>query len=254
MSFPRILRVQQDFNASHITDIPTRITQEMAKLNLGNRNQARQYRGSDRWESWSSQYRAHPQECGAGIAKAGCSSVRDSSYGKSRWRNGGGPAGRVGTLWYYRKHHGSSNQGQYGDFAGGRDSARHTRFRDNYALSADHIAVVNRIKPHTDFDGEIESGLTKMMVIGLGKQTGAIHYHRANLRYGYYTVITSVAEVVKRNCKILFVSELLRMPMMKRSWSKDSLSGHRVQREAAPPKSPSPLSLVFLLIREMCWS
>jgi Lactate racemase N-terminal domain len=77
-------------------------------------------------------------------------------------------------------------------------------FVDKHALSADHIAVVNRIKPHTDFDGEIESGLSKMMVIGLGKQTGAIHYHRANLRYGYYTVITSVAEVVKKKCKILF--------------------------------------------------
>ncbi|PYV44637.1 MAG: hypothetical protein DMG06_05625 [Acidobacteria bacterium] len=67
-----------------------------------------------------------------------------------------------------------------------------------------HIAVVNRIKPHTDFDGDIESGLTKMMAIGLGKHTGAMHYHRANIKYGYYSVITNVAAVVKQKCKILF--------------------------------------------------
>ncbi len=77
-------------------------------------------------------------------------------------------------------------------------------FVDKYALSADHIAVVNRIKPHTDFDGDIESGLTKMMAIGLGKNTGAIHYHRANIKHGYYTVITSVGRVVRERCKILF--------------------------------------------------
>src|SRR2546427_5444645 len=37
MRFPRVLRVQQDFNRSRIVDIPTRIVQEVAKLNLGNR-------------------------------------------------------------------------------------------------------------------------------------------------------------------------------------------------------------------------
>lgn len=77
-------------------------------------------------------------------------------------------------------------------------------FLDNYALEADHVVVVNRIKPHTDFDGDIESGLCKMMAIGLGKHTGALHYHRANIKHGYYTVITNVARVVRANCKILF--------------------------------------------------
>ena len=74
---------------------------------------------------------------------------------------------------------------------------------DRNALEADHIAVVNRIKPHTDFDAEIESGLTKMLAIGLGKHRGAIRYHRANNRYGYYRVLTRVAEVVRKRCSIL---------------------------------------------------
>src|SRR6266566_7337799 len=44
---------------------------------------------------------------------------------------------------------------------------------DRTALEADHVAIVNRVKPHTNFAGEIESGLLKMTVIGFGKHTGA---------------------------------------------------------------------------------
>ncbi|WP_049903787.1 hypothetical protein [Halococcus agarilyticus] len=44
---------------------------------------------------------------------------------------------------------------------------------DANAIEADAIVPINRIKPHTDFDGSIESGLSKMLVIGMGKQRGA---------------------------------------------------------------------------------
>ena len=44
---------------------------------------------------------------------------------------------------------------------------------DRVASEADWIGVVNRVKPHTDFKGSIESGLFKMMTIGLGKYRGA---------------------------------------------------------------------------------
>jgi hypothetical protein len=63
---------------------------------------------------------------------------------------------------------------------------------DTLAAEADWIGVVNRVKLHTDFKGSIESGLFKMMTIGLGKHRGAIQYHRANIHHGYETVITSV--------------------------------------------------------------
>jgi len=50
-------------------------------------------------------------------------------------------------------------------------------FIDKYAAEADGIIVVNRIKPHTGFRGKYESGLFKMMAIGLGKQYGAEKVH-----------------------------------------------------------------------------
>ena len=50
---------------------------------------------------------------------------------------------------------------------------------DKHAWDADHVVVCNRVKPHTNFTGDIESGLMKMMLIGLGKHNGAKIYHRA---------------------------------------------------------------------------
>jgi hypothetical protein len=50
------------------------------------------------------------------------------------------------------------------------------------ALEADHVLLVNRIKPHTDFRGRIESGLAKICAIGLGKQRGAQTIHSYGTR------------------------------------------------------------------------
>ena len=50
-------------------------------------------------------------------------------------------------------------------------------YLDKYAEGADRILPVNRIKPHTCFKGPIESGLTKMAVVGFGKQPGAAQIH-----------------------------------------------------------------------------
>ncbi|AUH65759.1 nickel pincer cofactor-dependent isomerase, group 22 [Paracoccus zhejiangensis] len=50
-------------------------------------------------------------------------------------------------------------------------------YLDRLALQADGIVVINRVKPHTSFSAEIESGLAKMVTIGLGKQKGAESCH-----------------------------------------------------------------------------
>jgi hypothetical protein len=65
---------------------------------------------------------------------------------------------------------------------------------DRKAAEADHIIVVNRIKAHTEFQGRIESGLMKMMVIGLGKHEGTILAHRFAVRYGYEQTITEIGQ------------------------------------------------------------
>ncbi len=75
---------------------------------------------------------------------------------------------------------------------------------DRIAAEADWIGLVNRVKPHTDFKGSIESGLFKMMTIGLGKYHGASQYHRANVNHGYETVITAVGREMLAKARIGF--------------------------------------------------
>lgn len=83
---------------------------------------------------------------------------------------------------------------------------------DKNAYEADHIVVVNRIKQHTDFSGKIESGLVKMMAIGLGKRDGAATYHKASLHYGFERVLRGVAEVVLSTGKIAFGLGIVETP------------------------------------------
>lgn len=54
---------------------------------------------------------------------------------------------------------------------------------DKYAYEADAIVVINRVKPHTAFRGRIESGIMKMIAIGLGKQKGAEACHQLGFKY-----------------------------------------------------------------------
>jgi hypothetical protein len=77
----------------------------------------------------------------------------------------------------------------------GETAEGHGVFVDRNALGADGIIVVNRIKPHTDFRGQTESGLTKMMAIGLGKRTQAEVVHSMGSR-GLRDVIPQVAETM----------------------------------------------------------
>jgi len=49
---------------------------------------------------------------------------------------------------------------------------------DAQAASADHVLLINRLKSHTSFSGQVESGLAKMLAVGMGKQRGAEELHR----------------------------------------------------------------------------
>jgi hypothetical protein len=68
---------------------------------------------------------------------------------------------------------------------------------------ADVIVPINRVKPHTDFTGEIESGLMKMIAIGLGKQRGADTFHRQGFAT-FHDLIPAVAEFTVSKVNIPF--------------------------------------------------
>ncbi len=71
---------------------------------------------------------------------------------------------------------------------------------DKDAYEADGIICLNRIKPHTDFRANFESGILKMMVIGFGKQRGAEQIHKLGLR-GMKEVLPAVGKFLLENTK-----------------------------------------------------
>ena len=71
------------------------------------------------------------------------------------------------------------------------------------AFDAAGVFLIGRVKWHTDFAGKIESGLFKMMAIGLGKFAGAQRYHTYAYRLGLEHVIRTVGRQVLKSGKIL---------------------------------------------------
>jgi hypothetical protein len=76
-------------------------------------------------------------------------------------------------------------------------------YMDRNAWEADSVVVVNRIKPHTAFRGDVESGPTKMLAIGLGKQRGAHSIHSAGWE-NIHKTIPEAARVAVATGKVAF--------------------------------------------------
>ncbi len=71
------------------------------------------------------------------------------------------------------------------------------------AMNTDAIIIINRVKPHTNFSGQIESGLSKMTVVGLGKQRGAKSFHSTAISEGYVETLQTALSVIKSNTSLL---------------------------------------------------
>lgn len=75
-------------------------------------------------------------------------------------------------------------------------------YQDANAAAADATLLVNRIKPHTDFHGNLESGLAKMAVIGMGKDTGAQLVHVYGAR-GFIRFLAPAARIYEANTNLI---------------------------------------------------
>ncbi|MDL5363777.1 lactate racemase domain-containing protein [Halalkalicoccus sp. NIPERK01] len=83
------------------------------------------------------------------------------------------------------------------------ETEREPVYLSRAAHEADAVLVVNRVKPHTNFTGEIESGLCKMLAVGLGKHRGAQAVHRDALSRGYVPAITEALDEIREEVRVL---------------------------------------------------
>jgi hypothetical protein len=201
MALPRMVRIRQTFPRPRVADIPRRVAETLAAAGLPVKRGDRVAvgAGSRGVANIDAIVRAtvrYLQDLGA----------RPFVFPAMGSHGGGTPEGQLSVL----EHYGitEATMGcpvratmevvQVGEALG------LPVWLDRDAAEADWIGLVNRVKPHTDFKGAIESGLFKMMTIGLGKHRGAIQYHRANIHHGYEKVITSVGREMLARARIGF--------------------------------------------------
>jgi len=203
MNFPRMLRVRQTFDATRVNDIPGEVDRQLATLNFSSVIRAGQTVAITAGSRGIANI--------AVILKGACDHLR---------RLGATPV----IIPAMGSHGGGTAEGQrriieaYGvteQFTGAEIRASMETVVvdttpqgipvhfDKQAFACDHVLVVGRVKPHTGFVGPVESGLHKMMLIGLGKHEGAKIYHRAILDFSFLEIIRAVADVVLRKCRVI---------------------------------------------------
>jgi hypothetical protein len=72
------------------------------------------------------------------------------------------------------------------------------------ALEMDHSICINRIKPHTKFKAPLESGLVKMLCVGMGKHDGALSYHKYALKYGFFDLLKAMGTLLVNKTNLRF--------------------------------------------------
>ena len=142
---------------------------------------------------------ACPASCGpscARLRRRRLPSVHRLGDGLARQRHLRRPGGGAGRTRHHRgdRRGAGVRLGRCGRPRRGRRSAASSSTRA--AAEADGIVLVNRVKPHTDFVGRVESGLMKMLVIGLGNDAGATAYHRHALERGLADVVNTVGHAL----------------------------------------------------------
>ena len=203
MNFPRMLRVRQNFKAQRVDDVAAETEEQLRRLDLGQRVKRGQTvavtAGSRGIANIAVITRAIVQH----FKRLGAVPFIVPAMGS----HGGGTAeGQREILEGYgitQEYTGAEIRASMETVVVAKTPHGVPVHFDKHAWSADHVFVANRIKPHTGFVGEIESGLHKMMLIGLGKHEGAKIYHRAILDYSFLEIIRAVADVVLEKCKVV---------------------------------------------------
>lgn len=199
MDFPELVKIHQVFNDEHIEDIAAHVEQECS-----------------RWEHLFDRNETIALAMGSrGISNMALIARTVVSFFKQR-------GNEVIIFPAMGSHGGATAEGQrevlegYGiteEYTGAEirssmevvelDSSglENRAFIDENAYSCDSIIVINRIKAHTDFTGEIESGLLKMSAIGLGKQKQAQEIHSRGV-YGLKELLVPTAERIIREANV----------------------------------------------------
>ena len=204
MPYPKMLRVRQKFERPRVEDIPAAVRRELEKLDLGKRIKPGQSVALTAGSRGIANIPLILQSVARYLKDLGAKPFLVPTMGS----HGGGTAeGQRKILESYgitEAFVGAPIRASMEVVSVGSSTEGFPVVVDRQAAEADHIGVVARVKPHTGFHGSIESGILKMMMIGLGKHAGALAYHQILLEYPFDQVVRSVGRTIRARSPIAF--------------------------------------------------
>jgi hypothetical protein len=204
MKLPKMALVEQQFDPQKIDDVPKAVRQEMASLQLAEKVKPGQSVAITGGSRGIANIDAITKTVVDELKKMGAQPFIFPSMGSHGGAMAEGQVKVLENLGITESTMGCPIKSDMEPVYLGDAALGYPINVDKNAMAADHIMVVNRVKAHTKFEGPIESGLMKMMAIGMGKQKGAEYYHKAAVQLTFQKIVETVGlEVIKR-CPILF--------------------------------------------------
>lgn len=208
VKIPQMVRVRQTFDATEVSDVVAKIRQELEQEKIRSLVKPGMRiavgagsRGISNYALIIKQVVDYLKECGAEpfIVAAMGSHGGATAEGQREILNGYGIT---------EENMGCPLKISMETKVIGQTEEGHPVHIDKYAAEADGIIVVNRIKPHTAFRGDWESGLMKMLAIGIAKQKGAEFCHAKGFKHMAHMVPLFGSAII-RNSNLLFGVALL---------------------------------------------
>jgi hypothetical protein len=204
VSYPKVLRIRQSFERPRVENVAVRVQQALEQLDVGNTIRPGQTVALTAGSRGIANIPVILKSIANHLKKLGAKPFLVPAMGS----HGGGTAeGQREILESYgitEEFVGAPIKASMEVVALGTTPEGYPVYLDKHASQADHLGVVGRVKPHTNYHGPIESGLLKMMMIGLGKHVGALAYHRILLEKPYDRVVRSVGRTLCSRAPIAF--------------------------------------------------
>jgi hypothetical protein len=204
VSYPQFVRVRQQFERPRVEDVPAAVAAALEKLSLGRTIRPGQTVALTAGSRGIANIPLILRSTAAFLKKLGARPFLVPAMGS---HGGGAAEGQRKVLESYgitEEFVGAPIRASMETVQVGATAEGYPVLLDRHASEADHIGVVARVKPHTAFHGPIESGLLKMMMIGLGKHAGALEYHRLVMDHPFDRVVRSVGRLLLRHAPIAF--------------------------------------------------
>ena len=203
MSLPRMFRLRQRFDAPSVADVAGEVERELTRLDLGEKVRPGQTVAVTAGSRGIANVPVILKAVVGHLTQLGATPFLVPAMGSHGGATAEGQVALLARLGVTPEAVGCEVRASMETVTVGVTPYGFPVHFDKHAHAADHVLVVNRVKPHTRFSGDVESGLHKMLLIGLGKHAGAQLYHRAIEDHSFGDILRAVAGHVLRECKVV---------------------------------------------------